>query len=186
MEKHSVHLPWMWAPEDDGAGGKPVKNPDTIIITRGDDCDEEILRFSVGDLVDRWVQMFVSSDTKRIEGAVPVGLTVALAERFRELANTLENSLLRQPIQPSINLEDVSIFDLDLTVRTTNRLIKEQINNVAELLKYSVSDLRSFPDLGINAMREIVASVGPYGGLPEKSLVDIWSDAERAKRSKRN
>lgn len=184
MEKHSVHLPWMWAPEDDGAGGKPVKSPDTIVITRGDDCDEEVLRFDVGDLVDRWIQMFVSSDTKRIQGSVPVGLTVALAERFRELANTLESSLLRQPIKPSARLEDVSILDLDLTVRTTNRLIKEQISNVAELLKYSASDLRSFPDLGINAMREIIASVSPYGGLPEKSLVDIWSAEEKAKRSR--
>lgn len=98
MEKHSVHLPWMWAPESDGAGGIPVEIPDTIIITRGDDCDEEVLRFDVGDLVDRWIEAFECGGSKRIEGAVPIGLTIALAERFREMANKLETSVLRQPV----------------------------------------------------------------------------------------
>lgn len=184
MEKYYAHLPWMWAPESDGAGGKPVKIPDTVIITRGDDCEEEVLRFEVGDLIVRWIQGFESGSTKKIDGAVEIGLTIALAERLRELANALEASVLRQPPKTTFRLELISVLDLDLTVRTTNQLMKEKITNVAELLQYSGADLRTFPNIGTNSLREIQAAVNPYGGLPKKSLVDIWSDEEQAKRSR--
>lgn len=184
MEKYSAHLPWMWAPESDGAGGKPVKSPDTVIITRGDDCEEEVLRFEIGDLAERFVQAFQSGTPKKISGSVEVGLTIALVERLRGLANTLESSVLRQPSKPTFRLELISVLDLDLTVRTTNQLMKESITNVAELLQYSGSDLRKFPNIGTNSLREIQAAVNQYGGLPKKSLVDIWSDEEQAKRSR--
>lgn len=96
MENHSVHLPWMWAPESDGAGGKAVESPDTIIITRGENCENEVLRFDLGDLVIGWIEAFEYKGSKKIEDAADIALTEALAKRFRELANELDASVLRQ------------------------------------------------------------------------------------------
>lgn len=96
MEKHSVHLPWMWAPESDGAGGKAVESPDTIIITRGENCENEVLRFDLGDLVIGWIEAFEYKGSKKIEDAADIALTEALAKRFRELANKLDASVVRQ------------------------------------------------------------------------------------------
>lgn len=52
-------------------------------------------------------------------------------------------------------MEKKNIKDLDISVRTRNRLIKCGVNTVKELLSYSLQDLMRFRDFGRSGLNEL-------------------------------
>lgn len=67
--------------------------------------------------------------------------------------------------------ENITINDLDLSVRSTNCLIKANINTLEDLSKKSISELKNIDHLGFKSLEEIVnkmkdiKSKGIEGGL---------------------
>ena len=53
--------------------------------------------------------------------------------------------------------------DMKLTTRTTNTLLDAKINNIADLLSKTKSDLKSLEGMGSKGMEEIITYLGKYG-----------------------
>lgn len=56
-----------------------------------------------------------------------------------------------------------SIYDMDLSVRLTNVLIRSGCNTVADVLSHSKSEIRYFRNMGVKAYKECLEVFGAFG-----------------------
>jgi hypothetical protein len=87
----------------------------------------------------------------------------AMAAALRALADQLE-SLACAP------KDGLTVHDIGLSPRIANRLEKEGIHLVTDLLQHNEIDLLKLPDVGKTALADIKKAVRPFGGLSEKSI----------------
>ena len=78
-----------------------------------------------------------------------------------------KNLLLR--LEPAVYKSDFdrSVDTLDLPVRLSNTLLKENILTVGDLIKCDEINLMKLPGFGGNSLKYVRAAVAEYGGLKE-------------------
>ena len=80
-----------------------------------------------------------------------------------ELCPECFHNILKDINLTKIDIADVSIEDLNLTVRASKCLQLAEINTIGELAKLSKQDLGKMRNLGAKAYREIIEKMEDYG-----------------------
>ena len=87
-----------------------------------------------------------------------IGLFIELVESFKDM-----NILTNREEDQTIKLLEMSIDDMELSVRSHNCLKRAGINTVEDLTKKSRNDMLKVRNLGLKSLEEVIAKVESYG-----------------------
>lgn len=87
-----------------------------------------------------------------------IGLFIELVENVKDL-----NILTNREEDQTVKLLEMSIDDMELSVRSHNCLKRAGINTVEDLTKKSRNDMLKVRNLGLKSLEEVIAKVESYG-----------------------
>ena len=87
-----------------------------------------------------------------------IGLFIELVESFKDM-----NILTNREEDQTVKLLEMSIDDMELSVRSHNCLKRAGINTVEDLTKKSRNDMLKVRNLGLKSLEEVIAKVESYG-----------------------
>lgn len=87
-----------------------------------------------------------------------IGLFIELVESMNDL-----NILTSREEDQTVKLLEMSIDDMELSVRSHNCLKRAGINTVEDLIKKSKNDMLKVRNLGLKSLEEVIAKIESYG-----------------------
>ena len=87
-----------------------------------------------------------------------IGLFIELVESMNDL-----NILTNREEDQTVKLLEMSIDDMELSVRSHNCLKRAGINTVEDLIKKSKNDMLKVRNLGLKSLEEVIAKIESYG-----------------------